>query len=124
MAYVEEMQGVHYDEFIGSTAVPVIKHNVTLAAATAKTIYKKGTLLARNASGKYEPCDASSSTAAIKVASAVLAEDITIETKDMVATVYVSGMFNREKLVAASGDTVDAHEVDLRDVGILLTSIY
>lgn len=42
---------------------------------------------------------------------------------DTVATVYASGMFNREKLIVAEGDTVDAHEAQLRDKNIYLTSI-
>lgn len=116
MAYVEEMQGVHYDELIGGTAVPVINKNVTLAAAAAAVTYAKGTLLSVDG-GKYSP------TATGGTAVAVLAADVAMDTADQVATVYVSGMFNRERLVAASGDTVDAHEEELRNVGIYLTSI-
>ncbi len=122
MAYIEEVQGVHYDELIGGTAVPVITKNVTLGAASAETEYKRGTLLALN-NGKYAPADATSETTELKTASAVLAADTVAGTSDIVATVYTAGMFNREKLIAANGDTVDAHEEELRTVGIYLTSI-
>ena len=73
---VTTMQGTHYDELIGGTAVPVMTKNVTLKGVTAA--YTRGTLLS----------------------------------------------FNREKLIVKNAeDTVDAHEEELRDVGIYLTSI-
>lgn len=127
MAYVEELQGVHYDELIGGTAVPVITKNVTLKGVTAE--YARGTVLSL-VSGKYEICDTTGTGDGgtdpnpAKAASAILAQAVKLTGTDAVATVYTAGMFNREKLVVKnSADTIEAHEEELRAVGIYLTSI-
>ena len=127
MAYVEELQGVHYDELIGGTAVPVITKNVTLKGVTAE--YARGTVLSL-VSGKYEICDTTGTgddgtdPNPAKAASAILAQAVKLTGTDAVATVYTAGMFNREKLVLKnSSDTIEAHEEELRAVGIYLTSV-
>lgn len=127
MAYVEELQGVHYDELIGGTAVPVITKNVTLKGVTAE--YARGTVLSL-VSGKYEICDTTGTgddgtdPNPAKAASAILAQAVKLTGTDTVATVYTAGMFNREKLVVKnSSDTIEAHEEELRAVGIYLTSV-
>ena len=54
MTYVEELQGVHYDELIGGTAVTPIIKNVTLSGVTKDTDLARGTLLAlAPTTGKY-----------------------------------------------------------------------
>lgn len=123
MAYVEELQGVHYDELIGGTAVTPINRNVVLSGVAANAVVGKGTLLALGTDGKYVV--AAKAGDSVPVASAVLAYDVTqgTDVADLTVTVYVAGMFNRERLIAAEGDTVDAHEEELRDVGIYLTSV-
>lgn len=127
MAYVEDVQGVHYDELIGGTAVPVITKNVTLKGVTAK--YARGTVLSL-VGGKYEICDTTGTGDSgtdpnpAKAASAILAQAVKLTGTDAVATVYTAGMFNREKLVVKNADdTIEAHEEELRAVGIYLTSI-
>lgn len=113
----ETMDGVTYDELIGGTAVTPILHNVTLTAADTNRI-SKGSLLSE-ASGKFSVC-AKSGTAA-----AILARDAQADAAgDIAATVYVAGEFNREKLICADGDTVDAHESELRKIGIYMTSLH
>lgn len=120
MEMVTNMDGVHYDELLGGTAVPVLTKNVTLKGVTAT--YKRGTLLAA-VSGKYVIVDSTASTGAEK-ASVVLAKDVVITGSDVVATVYTSGQFNREKLIVAqSSDNATAHEEELRAVNIYLTSV-
>lgn len=124
MAYIEEVQGVHYDELIGGTAVTPLTKNGTLANVAATTVVPKGTLLAIDAtSGKY--IVAAKAGTSVPTANAILAQEVTQgdDTDDIAVTVYTRGLFNREKLVAASGDTVDAHEEELRAVGIYLTSV-
>lgn len=124
MAYIEEVQGVHYDELIGGTAVTPLTKNGALANVAATTVVPKGTLLAIDASsGKY--IVAAKAGASVPTANAILAQEVTQgdDTSDIAVTVYTRGLFNREKLVAASGDTVDAHEEELRAVGIYLTSV-
>ncbi|MGM9529303.1 MAG: head decoration protein [Phascolarctobacterium sp.] len=107
-----------YDKLIAGVAVPLMTKNVTLKGTTATL--KRGTVLALNG-GKYEIVDTESETAAAKVANAVLAEDVELTGSDAVATVYTAGLFNPGAMaVKASGDTVLAHEEELRDVGIYL----
>ena len=121
---VEELQGVHYDELIGGTAVTPLTKNGTLANVAATTVVPKGTLLAIDAaSGKFVV--AAKAGTSVPAANAILAQGVTQgdDTDDIAVTVYTRGLFNREKLVAASGDTVDAHEEELRAVGIYLTSV-
>lgn len=57
----QTLNGTHYDELIGGTAVPVLTKNVTLKGVTAS--YKRGTLLAL-VNGKYEIVDSTASTGA------------------------------------------------------------
>lgn len=124
MAYIEEAQGVYYDEFIGSTAVTPLTKNGTLSGVTAETVVKKGTLLAIDATSKKYVVAAKAGDS-IPAACAILALDVTqgSGSDDITVTVFTRGIFNREKLIAASEDTVDAHEEELRDVGIYLTSV-
>ena len=120
MSYIETQKTIH-DELIGGTAVPLLVKNVTLKGVS-ETL-KRGTLLAINA-GKYEIVDTESGTAEVKVADAVLAEDVILTGSDAVATVYISGMFNVSKLIVKSGsDSADKHEAELRKVGIYLTNL-
>lgn len=117
MAYVENTNTT-YDNLIAGVAVPVMTKNVTLKGDTAAL--KRGTVLALN-NGKYEIVDTESGTADVKVANAVLAEDVTLTGEEVVATVYTAGLFNSDAMaVKASGDTVLAHEEELRIVGIYL----
>lgn len=97
-----------YDELIGSTALTAIMHNIPVTPGTA---LKRGSLLTADGS-----LAGSSDTAEYVLA-------IPLADVDNVATVYISGIFNREKLIVSEGDTVDAHEAQLRDKNIYLTSI-
>lgn len=108
MAIRETITGVTYDELIGGHEVTAIKQNITIEAGSALA---RGSIV--TAAGKLV---GTSDTADYVVAEAVGAADT-------VATVYASGMFNREKLIVAEEDTVDAHEAQLRDKNIYLTSI-
>jgi hypothetical protein len=104
MAIKETMAGVAYDGLFGGAEVEVLTRNVMLASGQN---VKRGTLLGVTG-GK---------------AVAVAAEDINATSADTAGTAYITGYFNREKLIAASGDTVTAHEEELRDAGIFLTSM-
>lgn len=111
MEFVETATGVAYDDLIGGTNVSVLNANVTVTAGTAM---KRGTLVTVTDG-------TAAATAKAGKATAILANDVSAT--DTSATVYVKGQFNREKLIAADGDTVEAHEEELRAVGIYLTSI-
>lgn len=101
-------------ELNGLLAGPEVVHltkNVKIAAGTAM---KKGTLLTTTDG---------TATATIKsgVADSILAQDV--DDKATMATVYISGRFHREMLIAAADDTVAAHEEELRGKGIYFTAL-
>ena len=100
--------GATFEELIGGHEVTAILHNITITAGTA---LKRGSVV--TAAGKL--------VADGDTADYVVAADAS--TTDTVLSVYVSGVFNREKLIVDSGTTVDAHEAELRDKNIYLTSI-
>ena len=113
MASVEIMAGVKYDELFAGPEVEVLTKNVTFASGNT---IKRGQLISV-ANGKAAP------TAQGGTALYVAAEDVDASAADTIGTVYTSGYFNREKLIAAQGDTVDAHEEELRSVDIKLSSL-
>jgi len=116
---INVIQGESFKGLIGDPSIPALTANVTLKGTNATLA--AGTILALN-SGKYEIVDSASETADVKVASVILKEDVILTGSDAVATVYVSGVFNRNKLlVAQSADSATAHEAELRTVGIYLT---
>ena len=116
MAYTGTMDGMSYGELFGGPEIPVLNKNVTLAKGTA---YKRGMLLSE-ADGIVS-ATAKGGTAVYIMADSI---DLTDAAADAVGTVYTSGRFNRERLIAAEGDTVDAHEAELRPLNILLTSLH
>ena len=99
------------DHLLAGPEVTSLLKNVEITAGTAM---KRGALLSF-ADGKAAAC------AKGGVAAYILAEDV--DEAATVATVYSQGYFHREALVAADGDTVDAHEEELRGVNIILTSV-
>ena len=120
MAYVTSEKS-NVDQLIGGTAVTALTKNITLKGLSAEKELKRGAVLAVS-EGKYQIVDAASATPALKVANAVLAEDV--GTGDVVATVYIRGIFNAEEMsVGAESDSVQAHEEELRAVGIYLTHL-
>ncbi len=101
--------GISFEELIGGHEITALEKNISITSGTA--LARGSVLTATGAlAGKGD------------TASYVLALDVS-ET-DTVATVYTSGMFNREKLIVAAEDTVDSHEAELRDVNIYLTSLH
>lgn len=100
--------------------IPVLTKNVTITAGTA---FKRGTLM--HVKADLSAVQASASN----LANAVVTNDA--DEKATVLTVYVSGLFERDELIVASGDgvaplalsdDVAAHEESLRVAGIYVTS--
>ncbi len=108
--------GAVFEELIGGHEITAMRHNITITAGTA---LKRGSIV--TAAGVLVGTNKASSGGTTDVAEYVVAEDATAT--DTVLTVFVSGIFNREKLIVAAGDTVGAHEAELRDKNIYLTSI-
>lgn len=107
--------GTAFEELIGGHEVTAMRHNIKITAGTA---LKRGSIV--TAAGVLVGTNKAES-GSTDVAEYVVAEDSTAT--DTVLTVYVSGIFNREKLIVADGDTVEAHKAELRDKNIYLTSI-
>lgn len=115
-----------YDELLAGPEIAVLTKNILLQKGTA---YKRGMLITdpeniTPAEGE-DPATAAIQTAAGGVADYVLKEDIdlTEAAADTAGTVYVSGRFHRGKIVLTEGDTVEAHEAELRLRNILFTSL-
>lgn len=122
MKYVEQIHEMKWDNLIGSTGITSFTANVVFAQAAEAAALERGTVLAKTADGKYVPVNPAD--AATKAAVAILESPVTLaKDAEVVGTVYTSGMFNRERLIVPEGDTVEAHEDELRQLGIYLTSI-
>lgn len=116
MALLETLDGVAFDELKGGTSVKTLIKAATITAAEAGTI-AKGTLLSVDG-GVFSEC------ALAGTANAILAADVTAdEAGDVDCVVFVKGIFNRESVIVADGDSVDDHEEELRAVGIYLTAV-
>lgn len=122
MAIRETITGVKYDELIGGPEIAILNKNVTIVKGAG--ILTRGTVLGKiTESGKYEQVQLAAITTGSQLADCILAADVDATSADAVATVYISGRFNREKLIVRSTDTVDAHESELRDKNIYITSL-
>lgn len=115
--FINSVTGVEFDEIIGGTTVKAMTANGTLTVDEAGTV-ERGTLLS-GTDNTYTVCASGGE------ATAILAHDVVVEEAgDVTATVYTAGLFNRDRITVADGDTVDAHEDELRSLGIYLTHIY
>lgn len=129
MNYIET-NTMTFDELIGGTSITPLLFIRKVTAAGAGTI-KKGTLLSEGSNGKFTVTPAPTTTTVDEqevttygIAAAILAEDIVATAAgDINGKIYVRGIFNKEKLIAATNDTVAAHEAELRKVGIYMTSL-
>ena len=121
MASLEKVTGVAYDELFAGPEIPVMTKNVTIKSGS---IVVRGQLLSIDSdAGKVIPTPAAGDNTPAGVAVYIAKEAVDASTADKVATVYTSGYFNREKLVAVTNDTVSGHEAELRDVNIILSSL-
>lgn len=109
MDYIIDEKGATYDGLICGTKVKLITENITVTASAA---IPRGAIVTANGS-MVNTGD---------VAYGIVAYPV--DKEDTVATVYVSGEFNREKLIVGSGDTVETHKNELRNAGIFLSSMH
>ena len=111
MKYTVIDNATSFDELIGGPEIGIRTANVILTPGTA---LKRGTLMTRTGEN-------AAATAAGGKADCILAEDVDAEATG--AVVYTRGLFNREKCTVAEGDTVAAHETELRPFDILFTGL-
>ncbi|MBQ8698580.1 MAG: head decoration protein [Schwartzia sp.] len=108
-----------YDELLAGPEVQILTKNIKLKSGTA---YKRGMLISVEVDNDTKT-ETGKQTAAGDVAEYVLMRDVDATEADAVGTVYVSGRFNREKMILAEGDTVEAHEAELRLRNIHFTTL-
>ena len=108
---LREVTKMEMDGLLAGPEVTHLTKNVAIAKGTAM---KKGTLLTTTDG-------TAAATVKDGVADSILAQDV--DENAIVATVYITGRFHREKLIVASEDTVAAHEEELRGKGMYLTAL-
>lgn len=109
---MRETTKMEYDGLLAG-GITAFTKNVAITAGTAM---KRGTLMTVT-----DGTAAAAATAKGGVADSILANDV--DDKATAATVYITGRFHREKVIAAEGDTVDVHEEELRGKGILFAAL-
>lgn len=113
MAIYKTETGVDLDQLLAGPGTTFRTANVTLKSGQD---IKRGQLL-KSDGDKYEKV-----TAAADEAVVVAMADVNA-TEDTVITVFTAGAFHREHLVVEESDKVEAHEAQLRGVGIIVTSV-
>lgn len=108
MALYESI-AVKSDNLLAGGEITALTKNLSITAGTA---IARGTLVDENGAPITK-----GGTAAY-----IVAQDATAT--DTVVTVYSRGYFNREAVIAPEGDTVAAHEAELKSSQILFTSTH
>lgn len=106
---------VEQDNLFARILPPAETTGVTIAAGSAETTYKRGTVLAAGTDGKCAIMNTGLSPAYI------LAEDVTVGTDaDAAAVAYRTGCFNAEAVIVADGYELTVADKDaLRKYGIV-----
>lgn len=107
-----EFGNVENRAFFAGTEIAALTSSVVLAGGQG--LLRKGAVLGKvEYDGKYKLVDKKASDGS-QVASVVLAEDVDTSSGDQTAVVFTQGIFNYDALYVADGDTVDAHQEELR----------
>ncbi|MEB4780823.1 head decoration protein [Paenibacillus jamilae] len=116
-----------YDNLIAGYVVPLT--TVSVIVKNGSGIIKRGTVL--GAVSKLPETDAfhgmyivapvdSSKTDGSQTPFAILSDqEVDATTKDVRATGYVSGEFNRHALIFSGEDKVEKHEIAMRNIGLI-----
>ena len=123
MAFHETIpDATSFDELLAGPEIATLTKNIKLQSGKA---YRRGMLisLVKLEGETAATAELGKQTAAGDVAEYVLARDVDATEADAVGTVYVKGRFNREKIILSEGDTVDAHEAELRLRDIHFTAL-
>lgn len=107
------------DKLIAGSEVQMLMEGVTIK--TGQGTLSRGSVLGiETATGKAILCDANA-TDGSKVAKYILAEDsISTASADVIATCYLTGIFNRDALIFGTNGAPTTLSADFRDVGIYL----
>lgn len=109
------------DNLIAGTTHPIDVKGITVLSGQG--VLERGTVLGViTSSGKGKVVN-SASTDGSQIADCILADTIDTTDGDVVATVYISGEFNRGALVFGGTDKASDHEATLRTKGIFLKDV-
>lgn len=109
-----------YDGLIGGDQPAILTKNVTIISGAG--ILPRGRVLGKITVSKKFTSVLSTASDGSQAPNCVLAYPVDATSADVVATVYISGRFNREDLTFGGTDTAATHEDALRDLNIYLTS--
>ena len=111
-----------FDELLAGPEIAILTKNIKLQSGTA---YKRGMLisLVKLEGETAAAAELGKQTVVGEVAEYVLMRDVDATEADAVGTVYTRGRFNREKIILSEGDTVEAHEAELRLRDIHFTAL-
>ena len=103
------------DKLFASIDVKALTHGVTIKSGAGAL--KRGTVLSIGTDGKCVVISAATGTTPY----GILCDDVDATSGDVVAEVYVSGVFNKDALIVGSGYTLTQADITaLRNGGIYL----
>jgi hypothetical protein len=108
------------DNLIAENIHPLATGTVTVISGEGKL--SRGSVLMRNSNNKFVLADEDSGTP-LGTAEVILADEVDATSADAVANVYISGDFNTDALIVASGYTLsEADRVSLKNAGVYLVN--
>ena len=115
-----------YDGLISSTNPSVGIDGRVIRATGAEVTYKRGTIFAKsNKDNKLVVLGTAAAEGETLKADCILCDDITVgANEDAIATVYIAGCFNTNKVTVAEGYTITENDKDtLRAYGIIFKAM-
>lgn len=108
------------DNLIAENIHPLATGTVTVLSGEGKL--SRGSVLMRNSNNKFVLADEDSGTP-LGTAEVILADEVDATSADAVANVYISGDFNTDALIVASGYTLsEADRVSLKNAGVYIVN--
>jgi hypothetical protein len=113
-----------YDTLIADINPPVKVNSGIIAGLTTAATYKRGTVLARNATDGKLYILGTTAEGVSFAADSVLINDVQMQTSDTTVELYTAGCFNPTALTVKDGYTITQADKDkLRERGIWLQSV-
>lgn len=116
------------DTLIAGNAIPLTVKGIVVAKGEG--VLKRGTLLGIAHDKKHKRSDTtetyegkSGSTTDTIGVDCILCDDIDATDKDVVTTGYISGEINRDAVILPEEKSIDAHEQELRKLGLYIKSV-
>ena len=108
------------DNLIAENIHPLATGTVTVLSGEGRL--SRGSVLMRNSNNKFVLADEESGTP-LGTAEVILADEVDATSADAVANVYISGDFNTDALIVASGYTLsEADRVSLKNAGVYIVN--